>query len=109
MEEAVLGICLFVLFYLIKFFSMLKIDKVAHFGLGGMITACMALLSILQEPLSTASLLLCPFIGHVCVFILSVLKEYIVDNEINWIDILAAMLGSAVVHVVVGVGVLFGL
>ena len=86
---------------------MLQIDKVAHFGLGGMITACMALLSILQEPLSTASLLLCPFIGHVCVFILSLLKEYIVDDEINWIDILAAMLGSAVVHVVVGLGVMF--
>lgn len=88
---------------------MLQIDKVAHFGLGGMISACMALVSILQEPLSVSGILLCPFIGHVCVFILSVLKEYIVDNEINWKDILAAMFGSAVVHVVVGVGVLFGL
>jgi hypothetical protein len=90
-----------------KFKSMFQLDKVAHFGLGGMITACMALLSILQEPLSTASLLLCPFVGHVCVFILSLMKEYIVDSEINWIDILAAMLGSAVVHVVVGLGAMF--
>ena len=86
---------------------MLQIDKVAHFGLGGMITACMALVSILQEPLSTSGILLCPIIGHVCVFILSLMKEYIVDSEINWIDILAAMLGSAVVHVVVGLGVMF--
>ena len=88
---------------------MLQIDKVAHFGLGGMITACMALVSILQEPLSTSGILLCPIIGHVCVFILSVMKEYIVDNETNWKDIGAAMLGSAIVHIVVGVGVLFGL
>lgn len=88
---------------------MLQIDKVAHFGVGGMITACMALVSILQEPLSVSEILLCPIIGHVCVFILSWMKEYVVDNEINWKDILAAMLGSAVVHVVVGLGVLFGL
>lgn len=86
---------------------MFQLDKVAHFGLGGMITACIALVSILQDPLSTACILLCPIIGHVCVFILSLMKEYIVDNEINWIDILAAMLGSAVVHVVVGLGVMF--
>lgn len=88
---------------------MLQIDKVAHFGLGGMITACMALVSILQEDLSTSGILLCPIIGHVCVFILSLMKEYIVDDETNWKDILAAMLGSAIAHVVVGVGVLFGL
>ena len=88
---------------------MLQIDKVAHFGLGGMITACMALVSILQEDLSTSGILLCPIIGHVCVFILSVMKEYIVDNETNWKDIGAAMIGSAVVHVVVAIGVLFGL
>lgn len=88
---------------------MLQIDKVAHFGLGGMITACMALVSILQEPLSTSGILLCPIIGHVCVFILSWMKEYVVDEETNRKDILAAMLGSAVVHGVVGVGVLFGL
>lgn len=87
---------------------MLQIDKVAHFGVGGMITACMALVSILQEDLTTTGILLCPIIGHVCVFILSVMKEYIVDNETNWKDIGAAMIGSAVVHVVVGVGVLFG-
>lgn len=87
---------------------MLQIDKVAHFGLGGMITACMALVSILQEPLSTLGILLCPIIGHVCVFILSWMKEYVVDKETNWKDIGAAMLGSAIVHIVVGVGVLFG-
>ena len=88
---------------------MLQIDKVAHFGLGGMITACMALVSILQEDLSTSGILLCPIIGHICVFILSVMKEYIVDDETNWKDILAAMLGSAIAHVVVSIGVLFGL
>lgn len=88
---------------------MLQIDKVAHFSLGGMITACMVLLSILQEPLSTSGILLCPIIGHVCVFILSLMKEYIVDDTTNWKDIGAAMLGSAIVHVVVGLGVLFGL
>jgi hypothetical protein len=36
------------------------------------------------------------------------MKEYIVDDTTNWKDILAAMLGSAVVHVVVAIGVFFG-
>ena len=87
---------------------MLKMDKVAHFALGGMITACMALISILQEDLSVMATLLCPFIGHVCVFILSVLKEYIVDEAIDWKDIQYAMVGSLVPHIAVGIGVLFG-
>lgn len=87
---------------------MLQIDKVAHFGVGAMITACLALLSILQEPLPTSGILLCPIIGHVCVFILSVIKEYVVDGNPNWHDVWAAMIGSAIVHVVVAIGVLFG-
>lgn len=92
-----------------KFKSMFQLDKVAHFGLGGMITACMALVSILQEDLSTSGILLCPIIGHVCVFILSFLKERIVDDRFDWVDILAAMVGSAVSHVAVVIGVVFGL
>ena len=87
---------------------MLQIDKVAHFGLGGMITACMAIISILQEDLSLVATLLCPFIGHVCVLILSVLKEYIVDETIDWKDIEYAMVGSLVPHIAVALGVLFG-
>ena len=87
---------------------MIQIDKAAHFGLGGMITAMMAIISILQEDLTTTGILLCPIIGHICVFILSVMKEYIVDEAIDWKDIAAAMLGSLTVHVAVLVGVLFG-
>lgn len=81
-------------------------DKIAHFGIGGMITACMALVSILQEPLSTSGVLLCPIIGHVCVFTLSYIKEKIVDDVFDWKDILAAMIGSSFTHVAVMLGVL---
>lgn len=87
---------------------MLKMDKVAHFGLGGMITACMALISILQEDLSVVATLLCPFIGHVCVFILSVIKEYVIDSTKDWNDIIVGMIGSFVAHLAVALGVLFG-
>lgn len=90
-----------------KFKSMFQIDKVAHFGLGGMITAMMAIISILQEPLSTLGVLLCPIIGHVCVFIISVIKEYVVDGNPNWHDVWAAMTGSFVVHIFVLAGVSF--
>lgn len=86
---------------------MLQIDKVAHFGLGGMITAIMAIISILQEDLTTTGILLCPVIGHVCILILSVIKEYVVDGNPNWHDVWAAMIGSFVVHIFVLVGVAF--
>ena len=50
-----------------------------------------------------------PFIGHAVTFILSVMKEYVIDDNKNWKDILAAMIGSAVIHGSVGVGVLLNM
>lgn len=86
------------------------IDKAAHFGIGGMITAILTLVTILQEgAMPIGTVLLTPIIGHVCTFILSVIKEYIIDEYTDWNDIWAAMLGSAVVHISVLIGVLFNI
>ena len=85
----------------------LQMDKIAHFGVGGLISAVVTIMSILQEGCpSTNVLLMIPFIGHAVTFILSVMKEYVIDDNKNWKDILAAMIGSAVIHGSVGVGVL---
>ena len=54
----------------------LQIDKMAHFGIGGTITAIFTLISILQEGCpSVKVILLSPIIGHVCTFILSYIKS----------------------------------
>lgn len=85
-------------------------DKMAHFGIGGLLTAVITIIAMLQEGnMNPSALLVVPFIGHVCTFILSVIKEYIVDDYTDWKDILAAMIGSAVVHASVGIGVLFNI
>ena len=88
----------------------LQMDKIAHFGVGGLISAVVTIMSILQEGCpSTNVLLMIPFIGHSVTFILSVMKEYVIDDNKNWKDILAAMIGSAVIHGSVGVGVLLNM
>lgn len=88
----------------------LQIDKMAHFGIGGTITAILTLISILQEGCpSVKVILLSPIIGHVCTFILSYIKEYIIDDTKCWGDIWAAMIGSLLIHVSVGIGVLFNI
>ena len=88
----------------------LHIDKIAHFGVGGLITAVITIIGMLQEGCSQINTaLMAPFIGHAVTFILSVIKEYVIDGNKNWKDILAAMIGSAVIHGSVGVGVLLNI
>lgn len=85
-------------------------DKIAHFGIGGLLTAVITIITVLQDGITDPSMLLtAPFIGHICTFILSVIKEYIVDDYVDWKDILAAMLGSMVIHASIGIGILFNI
>ena len=56
-------------------------DKIAHFGTGGIIGAAIAI-----------------------VFILSFIKEKFLDDEFNWLDILASVLGSIAVHMAFIIG-----
>lgn len=72
------------------------IDKIAHFGVGGLICAMFTLTAMLM-----------PFVGYIIVFIFSFLKEAIVDGEFNWWDIVAAMIGCVCVHIAVFFGALF--
>lgn len=86
----------------------IPMDKIAHFGIGGVITAVLTLIAILQEGIMSLSfILLAPIIGHVCTFILSVIKEYIIDEYIDWNDIWSAMLGSLLIHISVVIGIVF--
>ena len=83
--------------------EMLKTDKMAHLGVGGLICVIIALLIgasdlqfISESPFRLVAL---PIAGTVFVFIISVIKEFAVDSEFSLLDIVAAMIGCLLVFI----------
>lgn len=74
-------------------------DKIAHFGIGGIIGATIAIVITLARGDYGWVVGVYPFVSHVVVFILSFIKEKFMDDEYNWLDILASVLGSIAVHI----------
>lgn len=74
-------------------------DKIAHFGIGGIIGAAIAIVITLARGDYGWVVGAYPFVAHVIVFILSFIKEKFIDDEYNWLDILASVLGSIAVHI----------
>lgn len=74
-------------------------DKIAHFGIGGIIGAAIAIVITLARGDYGWVVGVYPFISHAIVFILSFVKEQFMDEEYNWLDILASVLGSISVHI----------
>lgn len=74
-------------------------DKIAHFGIGGIIGATIAIVITLAIGDYGWVVGVYPFISHAVVFILSFIKEKFMDDEFNWWDILASVLGSIAVHI----------
>lgn len=87
------------------------VDKAAHFGIGGLITAIFTIVFIVQDlPMFMFHpwrMLLYPFIGGAVTAIVSVAKEMLMDEQPDRYDLYAAMLGSALVFVAVFFGILF--
>ncbi len=75
------------------------IDKIAHFGIGGIIGAAIAIIVTLARGDYGWLVGVYPFVSHAAVFILSFIKEKFMDEEFNWLDILASVLGSISVHI----------
>lgn len=83
-------------------------DKVLHFLGGSWICALVTIVTILQEDnLNSLEKVGSVLIGTVVVIILSVIKELIMDEEADWMDVLASFLGCIPVFVCVGLGVWF--
>ena len=74
-------------------------DKIAHFGIGGIIGAAIAIVITLAIGDYGWVVGVYPFISHAVVFIISFIKEKFMDYEYNWLDILASVLGSIAVHI----------
>lgn len=93
-----------------KLIEKIGIDKIAHFSLGGLICSLLTFIVMLQEGGQVGWWCLSmPTIGTVVVFILSYIKEKIVDDEFSWKDIFASIFGCATVYLSVGIGVLFNM
>lgn len=94
-----------------KFIEKIGMDKAAHFGVGGLVTALFTMVFILQDLdiliLSPWRAMLYPIIGVVVTAFVSVIKEVFVDDHADWWDVIAALVGSALVFAAVLVGVLF--
>lgn len=86
-------------------------DKMAHFGIGGLITALVTIVFVVRDiaPLAVRPwlALFYPLAGTVVTVVVSVIKEKAIDSEADWKDMYAALIGSALVFVAVSVGVLF--
>lgn len=87
------------------------VDKAAHFGIGGLITAIFTIVFIVQDMgvlvFHPWKMLLYPFIGAAVTAIVSVAMERLMDEQPDWYDLYAALIGSAIVFVAVFFGILF--
>ena len=94
-----------------KFIEKIGMDKVAHFGVGGLITALFTIVFVMQDMgtliFNPWRVMLYPFIGTVITTVVSVIKEKLIDTQADWKDLYAALVGSATVFVATFFGVLF--
>lgn len=94
-----------------KFIEKIGMDKVAHFGVGGLITALFTIALMGQDLIVLAMqpwrLFLFPIAGTVVTILVSVAKEMFFDAERDWKDLYAALIGSATVFVASAFGFLF--
>lgn len=83
-------------------------DKVLHFLCGAWICALVTFVTILQEDnLNSLEKVGSVLIGTVIVIILSVIKELIMDEKADWMDVSAALGGCATIFSTVALGVWF--
>ena len=85
------------------------IDKLCHFGIGGVVTAFVAVVAMLQDlPLDSIwEALYYPIMGIVVTIIVEILKEYLIDKKVDKMDILWTMLGAFSVFMAFLIGILF--
>lgn len=85
-------------------------DKIVHFGIGGLITALFTLALIAQDldvlVLQPWRVVLYPIVGTVVTAFVSAAKEVFFDNARDWKDLYAALFGSATVFVSAVIGLL---
>lgn len=89
-----------------KFFG--GMDKVAHFGIGGLLCGMITLLISCLMPMTLAThpflMAVIPLTGYIVVGGLSAFKELKLDPVTNWKDVWMSVLGCVPVHATAIIG-----
>lgn len=85
------------------------LDKMAHLGIGGLICAMFANILMLQDGIMGWRSLLYVVFAAIVVFVVSVFKEYFIDDKFDWADIAYAMLGCALYALPTAAGIALNL
>lgn len=91
--------------------SLSAIDKQAHFGWGAMICAVFTIICLLQDidgPLSWRHLLYC-IIGTVVAVVFMLIKEFVIDENTDPLDLVSTALGCIPVWLAVALGILLNI
>lgn len=97
-----------------SFINKIGLDKIAHFGIGGVIFAAitamftLANINLPLEKITFGGVLSFPIVGYVIVMFLECAKEYIIDEKPDWKDIIATFAGCVFVHIFIIIGYLLG-
>ena len=89
-----------------KLITKIGVDKVAHFGIGGLITAIVYVLSTGGIEYSNIEKLIQGLFMTLVVFVISLIKEH-QDDKIDWFDVLAGVLGSLFMVGIIAITFLF--
>lgn len=99
--------------FITDFVTKVGVDKCLHFSLGGLVSALVSIIILLQESYTPLQLFIPPTIGAIVVFFLSIIKEdmdaKVKHNIFDKKEIIAGMLGTVTVYVAIGLGVLIRL
>lgn len=95
---------------IINYFKSWGIDKWTHFGIGGLICALLTIIFIFTSSSVTISwpLLFAAIPGAMIVGIISVIKELKDSTGFSTPDIIAALIGCAIVEVTLIIGIIVG-
>lgn len=89
--------------------SKIGLDKIAHYSLGGLIAALATFVFGLQDNAEKWQWIYWSIVGWIVVFVLELVKEFIIDEKPNKIDFIYTMAGPATVNIIIVLGILLGM
>lgn len=97
----------FIMKVLDDFLAKIGHDKFDHHVVGALICALISFVAILQDGVIGWETVAYPTIGAVPVLLISVVKELMLDDKPDWMDVVWAMAGCLWVYAFVALGVWF--
>lgn len=90
-----------------NFLAKVGTDKILHHVVGALICALITFVVILQDAVTDLSAVPYVIIGTVAVLFLSIVKETVLDDKPDWMDVVWSVSGCIWVYAAVSIGILF--